>query len=187
MTTTQQVQANAEYHSAGEIQGGETYIPFGPPIEIAEVDGTPIDPGFSWDWHDGQPYRTFRIAHSVGLMPLLRFAWAGKKGMDTEDMEGLAALYTMIRDCVHPDDWEDFQEYATETRADDEDLMAFVQRAMEVITSRPRKPRGSSSATSPPTSAKSKGSSSRPDSVIPPGAIVPSEAAGLMPVGDLVK
>ena len=187
VATTQEVQHGAEYASAGDVQGNETYVPFGPAIEFEEVDGTPVDPGFTWDWFDGVPRRTFMISHSVGMMPLMRFAFAAKRGMDSEDMDGLAALYTMIRDCVHPDDWDGFQDYATDTKADDEDLMEFVQSAMEVIAARPRKPRGSSSATSRSTSAKSRGSSSRQGSVIPPGAIVPPEAQGLMPVGDLVK
>lgn len=185
--STQQVQASSEFAEGGRVEGGETYVPFGPPIEIREVDGTPVDPGFSWDWFGSEPRRTFRIAHSVGLMPLLRFANAAKSGLDTEDLEGMAALYTMIRDTVHPDDWQAFQDYATVCKAEDEELMEFVSGAMEVISARPRQRRGSSSATSPSTSEKSRDSSSRRASAIPPGAIVPPEVAGLMPVGDLVK
>lgn len=181
-TTTQQVQATAEYVSAGEVQGGDTYIPFGPPINF---DGD--DPGYPYTVTEYGPRRTFRIARSIGLMPLLRFAHAAKSGMDTEDLEGMAALYTMIQDCVHPDDWSAFQDYATITKAEDEDLMEFVSAAMEVIAARPRKPRGSSSATSRRTQPRSKVSSSGPDSVIPPGAIRPAEIDGLMPVGDLVR
>lgn len=180
--TTQAVQAVGEYADGGQVVGGETYVPFGP--AIAEPEG---DPGWTWDWINGEPRRTFRIAHSVGLMPLLKFAHAAKVGLDSEDLEGMAALYTMIRDCVHPDDWETFQEYATECKADDEDLMGFVSAAMEIISARPRKRGGSSSATSPNTPVKSRASSSLPGSVIPPGARVPEEAAGLMPVSGLVK
>lgn len=46
--------------------------------------------------------RDFRIADKVGLMPLLAFANASKAGLRTEDLDGLAAMYAMIRDCIHP-------------------------------------------------------------------------------------
>jgi hypothetical protein len=187
VTNTQQVQAATEYAGQGEVIGGDTYIPFGPVIQIEQQEGRDVDPGYPYTWTDEGPRRTFRIAGSVGLMPLLRFAHAAKAGLDTDDMEGMAALYDMISDCVHPDDWRAFQDYATVTKAEDDDLMAFVSKAMEVISARPRKRRGSSSGTSPRTLPRSKDSSSAQGSVIPPGAIKPEEIEGLMPVADLVK
>ena len=187
-TSTQQVQARAEYANGGDVQGRDTHIPFGPVIELAQdAEGGLIDPGFPFLWAEGGPRRSFRIAQSIGLMPLLRFAHAAKTGMDSEDLEGMAALYSMIQDCVDPADWDAFQEYATVVKAEDEDLMEFVGAAMEVISARPRKRRGSSSATAPRTSGKSKGGSSGPGSVIPDGAIRPPEVDGLMPVADLVR
>jgi hypothetical protein len=186
--TTQHVQGQAEYVQAGEVQGEDTYVPFGPAIVLPEEYlEHPVDLGYRWDWFDGTPRRTFRIAPSIGLMPLLRFAHAAKAGLDTEDMEGMAALYDMIADCVHPDDWSAFMAYATESKAQDEELMEFVGTAMEIISARPRPPRGSSSATSRRTLQRSKGSSSQPGMVIPDGATKPSEFEGLMPVGDLVN
>jgi hypothetical protein len=185
--TVQQVQAASEYADGGVVEGGETYVPLGPALELDQEGNPVVQPGWSWDWYGTEARRTFRIAHSVGLMPLLKFSHAAKTGMDSEDLEGMAALYTMIRDCVHPEDWEAFQEYATLCKADDEDLMDFVSGAMEVISARPRRRRGSSSATSPSMQARSRASSSRQASVIPPGAIVPDQADGLMPVSDLVK
>ncbi len=190
VTTTQQVQAAAEYADGGDVLGGDTFIPFGPTVRIEqdpENPGQDIDPGFRYAWTKDGARRTFRIAGSIGLMPLLRFAHSAKAGLDTDDLEGMAALYTMIQDCVHPDDWAEFQEYATVTKAEDEDLMEFVGAAMEVITARPRKRRGSSSASSPNTSQRSRGGSSKQGSVIPAGAIRPAEFEGLMPVGDLVN
>lgn len=180
--TTADVQRSAE-GAAGELQDGAVLVPFGPEISREEAQR----PGWMALDDGGVLYRAFRVAESIGMMPLLRFAHAAKSGMDTDDMEGMAALYTMIRDTVHPDDWETFQEYATEVKAEDEELLSFVSAAIEVISARKAKQRGSSSGTSPNTSAKSKGSLSRPGSVIPPGTNVPAEAAGLMPVGDLVK
>jgi hypothetical protein len=180
--TTQAVQGTAEYVSSGEIQGGDTYVPFGPPIALDDHDLAV--PHVVTEYG---PRRAFRIAPSIGLMPLLRFAHAAKAGLDTDDLEGMAALYDMIADCVHPDDWAAFMAYATETKAEDEELMEFVSSAMEIIAARPRKPRGSSSATSRTTLPKSRGVSSRQATVIPDGAIRPPEMDGLLPVSDLVQ
>ncbi len=44
---------------------------------------------------------TFRVAPKVGLMPLLKFAHSASKGISDEDMDGMAAMYAMIRDCIH--------------------------------------------------------------------------------------
>jgi hypothetical protein len=43
----------------------------------------------------------FRLADRVGLMPLLRFANASKAGLDSDDFEGMAAMYAMIRGVIH--------------------------------------------------------------------------------------
>jgi hypothetical protein len=43
----------------------------------------------------------FRLADRVALMPLLAFANASKKGLDSEDMEGMAAMYGLIRSVIH--------------------------------------------------------------------------------------
>ena len=130
----------------------------------------------------------FRLAGNIGLMPLLAFANASKNGLDSDDMEGMAAMYALIRDTVDqtrvqktgadggpvtdpsgdpvwegPSDWQRFERHAIDKKADGDDLMGFIQRAMEVISARPTKRREGSSATSPPTSAKSRASSSSRD------------------------
>lgn len=149
--------------------------------------------------------KKFRLAETVGLMPLMRFANASKKGLDSDDMEGLAALYAVIRDTVDqtrppkmdpatgrqsidpisgegewagPSQWMLFEEHAMETKAEGEDLMDFVNRAMAVIAARPRKRREISSGGSPRTSEKSKAASSSPG--MPPGAeeLVPVASLG---------
>lgn len=42
----------------------------------------------------------FRLSHNVSLMPLLRFANASKKGLDSDDFEGMAAMYALIRGVI---------------------------------------------------------------------------------------
>lgn len=43
----------------------------------------------------------FRLANNVSLVPLLRFADASRKGLDSDDMKGMAAMYRMIRGIIH--------------------------------------------------------------------------------------
>lgn len=141
------------------------------------------------DDHDGKIEflgEWFRLADGVALMPLLAFANASKSGLDSDDMEGMAALYALIRDVVDqtreqvtdergqlvfeadgetpkwagPSEWQRFEQHAIKERADGDDLMEFVGRAMSVMSARPRKRREISSDGSPRTSEKSKAGSS---------------------------
>lgn len=109
----------------------------------------------------------FAIADKVGLMPLLRLAHAAKSGLDSADMEGMAALYDMLRQCLADDavyvlndaemdrkaydelppeaveqvvtfgGWDEFEAHATRMRSGDEDLMGIVQKVMTLLSERP--------------------------------------------------
>lgn len=132
----------------------------------------------------------FRMADRIGLMPLMKFAMAAKNGLDSDDMEGLAALYTLIRDCVDttcpqrpvmedgqpkvdehgqpvtedagPSEWDRFEAHATTMKADGDDFMKVVQDVIEALTARPtQRPAGSSAGPSA-TSASSKAIRSAP-------------------------
>ena len=91
----------------------------------------------------------FAIANKIGLMPLMRFAHAAKSGLDSADMEGMAAMYDMLRQCIADESvyifqgrqitgeeaselppeavehvqvyggWDEFEAHATRQRADD--------------------------------------------------------------------
>lgn len=131
--------------------------------------------------------KRFRLAESIALMPLLKFAHSAKQGLNSDDMEGLSAMYLLIRSCldqtkqqqIGPDGtpltdeagqpvwvgasaWELFEQHAIDTLADGEDLSEFIGRAISVVSARPRKRRGGSSPSSSPTSANSRGTSSSP-------------------------
>lgn len=147
----------------------------------------------------------FRLAERIGMMPLLAFANAQKQGLDSEDMEGMAAMYAMIRDTIDqtrtqaedpstgepafdtvgepiwegPSDWQRFERHAIEQQADGEELMDFIGKAMGVIAARPRKRREISSSSSPQTSPTSKAPSSSP--------VTPAAAMGLTRVADIGK
>lgn len=113
----------------------------------------------------------FRMADSIGLMPLLAFANSAKKGAQSEDMDGLAAMYALIRDCIHDEDWPRFERVAMDTKAEGDDIFEVVGRVMEKLSARPRERRGNSSAGRLPTSENSKAASSSPDT--PPGRQLP--------------
>lgn len=141
----------------------------------------------------------FRLADKVGLAPMIRFGMAANRGLDSDDMEGLAAMYSLIRSVIHRpplvDDhgqqqvdengrklrdetrWNYFLEIAEDELAGGDDIMAFVNKAMEVMAARPTKPRELSSGGSRTTSASSRAASS--------SQVMPPEVAGLRPVADL--
>lgn len=127
----------------------------------------------------------FRLAERVALMPLLSFANASKRGVDSDDMEGMAAMYALIRAVIHrpvlrdeqgkpqrdeagkvvcdETEWTRFVEHADDMQAEGGELMEAVGHAMSVISARPRKRREISSGGSPRTSEKSRAGSSSPD------------------------
>jgi hypothetical protein len=135
----------------------------------------------------------FRLAERVGIMPMLAFGNASKRGLDSDDMEGLAAMYSLIRSVIHrpaltdehgqrqvdvngkalrdESEWTRFAELAEDELAEGEDVMEFVNRAMEVMSARPRRRREISSGTSPTTSEKSKAVSSSRATPPPPGLV----------------
>lgn len=142
----------------------------------------------------------FRLAENVGMMPMLAFANASKKGLSTDDMAGLAAMYDLIRDVIWREplfddkgvrvvdvltgepawdesEWLRFERHAIDEKADGEALMGFVGQAMEVLAARPRKRREISSGGSPRTSQSSKEPSSSP--------VTRPDLAGFVDVRDL--
>jgi hypothetical protein len=138
----------------------------------AAAEGAVVDMGdgkieFLGEW--------FRLSDEIGLMPLMAFSFSAQNGGDSDDMAGMAALYALIRDTVDqsrpvqedadgrpmfepdgvtpkwagPSDWMRFERHAINQKADGDDLMGFVQKAIKVISARPTKRHGDSSPTSP--------------------------------------
>ena len=144
----------------------------------------------------------FRLSKKIGLMALLTFANSAKRGDDSDDLEGLAAMYALVRNVVDktkvqktghdgepmtdragepvwegPSDWERFERLAIETDADGDEIWDFVNRALAVISARPTKRREVSSTSSPATSGRSRRDSSLPGTL--------PETDGLVSVADL--
>lgn len=80
---------------------------------------------------------TFRIADRIGLMPLMQFAHLATEGIDFYDVQCLATVYDVLRQCIHEDDWARFEAHSTKVRADDQDMMRVVAEAIAVATARP--------------------------------------------------
>lgn len=104
----------------------------------------------------------YRIADRVGLMPLMRFAAAAKRGLDTGDMEAMAAIYDMLADCIDPRDWSRFEADMTAKKAQPEDMLPVVQQTIEALSARPTSRPSDSSDGPPTTGGTSTGGSSSP-------------------------
>lgn len=123
---------------------------------------------------------TFTIADRVGLMTLMQFAAVAAKGVDVSAMEGLAAMYRMLEDCLEPDEWTRFQDRARAAKATEDDLLAVVRQCIEVIGGRPTSPPSDSSAGRSSTTE-----SSREPSSSPARTDLDEAMAGMATVGEL--
>lgn len=98
----------------------------------------------------------FRLADSVGIMPLMKFAHVAAAGIDSSELAGLDAIYTWLQDCLDEGEWPRFEAHAIRSKAPDDVLVAVAMKASEVISGRPTvSPSVSSdgqSATSPSSS-----------------------------------
>jgi len=97
---------------------------------------------------------SYELAEKLGLMPLMRFAKVAQDGVDSADMEGLAAMYDLVEQCFTDEAWARFQVAATKHHADDEDLLDVVQKAIEIMAARPTR-RSAGSLAGPQTTRSS--------------------------------
>lgn len=104
---------------------------------------------------------TFDTAERIGLMPMMRFAKVANEGIDSNTLQGLAAMYDLLEQCIAPHDWSRFQKVADRTHADGEELMAVVGKVFEVLSARPTsRPSVSSDGPSTTSTPSTAGSSS---------------------------
>lgn len=139
----------------------------------AEVEGVVVRTTVDWQG------ASFRLADQIPAMVQLKFANAAARGIGADDVEGLSALYMMIRACVYrgsggpkpgedghdPKTWDagdftKFEDVADESCADNDELLEFVTEALGIINSRPTVPRSGSSSPARRTSQRSRGGSS---------------------------
>jgi hypothetical protein len=105
---------------------------------------------------------SFTVADRIGLMPLMRFAVLAKDGVDIDDMEGLVAVYDLLRQCITDEDWPRFEAHASRARAGEDELLQVVKDAIELITAHPTRRPSDSSAGQLSTSGPSADGSGSP-------------------------
>jgi len=166
---------------AGRIAGAEDRELAGVQAAAARADGMTVTEGTVSAADESSTVefmgRRFRVADKIGIMPLLKFSQASS--LNTGDPRALAAIYEMLRDCIHegrpgcgecaackadresacalfdPGDWAEFERHATDTKADADELFDVITKVMEIISGRPPVPRGGSSPGQPRTRAGS--------------------------------
>ena len=80
---------------------------------------------------------TFRTADEVAFMAELQFAHVAKAGIDAGDLDGLAAMYELLEQCLHAEDWQRFKKTALRTKASGDDLLAFVGEVGRALRGQP--------------------------------------------------
>lgn len=79
----------------------------------------------------------FHVADKVSSLAFMRFAKVAKAGTDAEDMDGLAAMYDLLQQCIATEDWHRFEAHADTQRADSEQLLEVIQKVFAVLADRP--------------------------------------------------
>jgi hypothetical protein len=103
---------------------------------------------------------TFALAESIGLMPLMKFAHAAKSGMDTAEMDGLAAMYALLEDSLDPEDWPRFQRACIDAKIQADELLEVIKELIEAVAARPTQQPSDSSDGQQGTTPSSRGDSS---------------------------
>lgn len=152
--------------------------------------------------------RSFRLGPCEAIAPMLDFAEAAAKGVDTDDPAGLAAMKAMIKGCftltyscgtceaceaeeydacerLDLGDFPRFWRLVEATGCPADELMEVVQAGMEQAMARPTRAPSGSSSPAPSRSGNSKGRSSSPGM---PEAFVKAVAAGdVVAVADVLR
>jgi hypothetical protein len=98
----------------------------------------------------------------VPLAPLIRLAQAAKRGVDSEDMAGIAAIGDVLEASLADGEYDRFMDHATRERADGDAMMQAVARVIQAASDRPTlRPSDSSDGSPTITPTSTAGSSSR--------------------------
>ena len=79
--------------------------------------------------------REFMLAEHVGIMPLME--WAASSDSEVNGIEGLRAVYHVLQDTVHEDEWDEFRKFCRENKGEARDLLDFANSALEALAGRP--------------------------------------------------
>ncbi len=83
-----------------------------------------------------------RLADEVGIMPLME--WAASSDVDVASADGLRAVYHVLQDAIHEDQWAEFRRFARDHKLSADTLLDFTNSALEALAGRPtEEPSGS--------------------------------------------
>lgn len=102
----------------------------------------------------------FEVPAAIPQIALMRFAEVAVRGVSTMEMEGLAAMYVLLKACFPPEDWPRFEALATAQNASHEDLWQVVQDVLATVSERPTERPSDSSDGPADTSPRSEDDSS---------------------------
>ena len=77
----------------------------------------------------------FCLSDDVGIMPLME--WAAASDRDVASADGLRAVFYVLQDAVHEDEWAEFRKWARENKVDASELLDFANAALEALAGRP--------------------------------------------------
>jgi|HubBroStandDraft_3_1064219.scaffolds.fasta_scaffold115240_2 hypothetical protein len=77
----------------------------------------------------------FSLSEDVGIMPLME--WAAASDRDVASADGLRAVFYVLEDAVHEDEWAEFRKWARENKVDAGELLDFANSALEALAGRP--------------------------------------------------
>jgi hypothetical protein len=97
----------------------------------------------------------YEVARKIAAMPMLKFSKLAAKGVTTGDAESGAAMYDVLRAMFTKEAWARFEDDATETGADNDELFAVVAQAIEVINGFPTSSSSASASTPSSTTPSS--------------------------------
>lgn len=84
--------------------------------------------------------KKYKVAEKIGVWPLMQFSNAAESGLTLGEQKGLAALYAMLQDVIHEDDWGQFQEDMRASKTGDlNGLMNLANQAVELLTEEAQK------------------------------------------------
>lgn len=96
----------------------------------------------------------FEVAERIGSLPLMRFAKLARTGIGSDDFEGMAAMYDLLKSCIADHEWDRFEQVADADRVDGDVLFRVVQDTFAVLAGRPTS-RPSDSSDGPGTTSPS--------------------------------
>lgn len=106
----------------------EDTAPADPPAEVLP----PLDDTDSVEFGGTR----YRVAESLPLVPLMRFAHA-QSTADTDPIRFMGAAWSMISKLVAPEQVEAWADHAEKLNPSIEDLLEFIQDAIGVVSDRP--------------------------------------------------